>query len=123
MRSADAAHDVDSSKYCFFSFKCANAYEHCVQTRDSLCLTQPLFVFKCAGKNTGDYHLSLNIENSKLAVSPTLLIAVCDRSGSMSGEPWRQVYDALLHIVAISKQNKNIILLSFYTLAPQNLLT
>jgi len=60
------------------------------------------------GKQTGVYRLTVRIDNSKLAITPTLLIVVCDRSGSMSGNPWDQVYNSLLHISAVAKQNKNI---------------
>lgn len=49
--------------------------------------------------------LKLSLENSKFAVKPTLFIAVVDRSGSMSGNPWKQVETALLHITGLTRGN------------------
>lgn len=39
--------------------------------------------------------LTVNIEQALFAAKPSLFIAVVDHSGSMSGNPWRQVQTAL----------------------------
>lgn len=45
--------------------------------------------------------LKITLENAKFVPRPSLFIAVVDRSGSMSGAPWRQVESALLHIFGL----------------------
>jgi len=59
-----------------------------------------------SGKYTGESFVELFLENSRFAVQPTLFIAVCDRSGSMSGAPWAQVEGALLHMIALANTSK-----------------
>ncbi len=49
--------------------------------------------------STALYELELRLTNSKFVVRPSLFVAVVDRSGSMSGGPWRQVQAALTHIL------------------------
>jgi ankyrin repeat protein/uncharacterized protein YegL len=48
---------------------------------------------------------NLSLENSQFITKPSLFIAVVDRSGSMSGGPWRQVESALLHIMGLTRSN------------------
>lgn len=49
--------------------------------------------------------LSLELEKSNFIIKPSLFIAVVDRSGSMSGAPWKQVETALLYITRMAHQN------------------
>jgi hypothetical protein len=49
--------------------------------------------------------LKLSLKQAKFVPQPSLFIAVVDRSGSMSGAPWRQVETALLHIMGLSRTN------------------
>ena len=52
--------------------------------------------------------LELNIEKSNFSIRPSLLIIAADRSGSMMGNPWKQVEKALLYIYEMSQQNPMI---------------
>ena len=54
------------------------------------------------------FELTLNLENSTFEVKPSLFIAVVDRSGSMSGAPWKQVETALIHIMALTHNNPSV---------------
>eukprot|EP01117_Protostelium_nocturnum_P016858 TRINITY_DN6755_c0_g2_i1.p2 TRINITY_DN6755_c0_g2~~TRINITY_DN6755_c0_g2_i1.p2 ORF type:complete len:493 (-),score=103.28 TRINITY_DN6755_c0_g2_i1:2337-3815(-) len=49
--------------------------------------------------------LTLQLQDSLFAIKPSLFIPIVDRSGSMSGNPWRQVQAALTHIVGLTKVN------------------
>lgn len=66
----------------------------------------PLLDDQSVKTSVAEFRLSL--ENSRFKVRPTLFIAVVDRSGSMSGAPWRQVETALLHMLALTKDNPNV---------------
>lgn len=52
--------------------------------------------------------LKISLENSQFRVKPSLFIAVCDTSGSMSGSPWKQVETALIHIMGLTSTNPMI---------------
>jgi len=52
--------------------------------------------------------LQVNLENSNFVTKPSLFIAVVDRSGSMGGNPWKQVETALTHIMALSRSNISV---------------
>jgi len=52
--------------------------------------------------------LKIYLENSQFKIEPTLFIAVCDTSGSMSGNPWKQVESALIHIMGMTQSNPMI---------------
>jgi len=54
------------------------------------------------------YELCVSLENSTFEVKPSLFIAVVDRSGSMSGSPWKQVETALIHIMAMTHNNPSV---------------
>lgn len=69
--------------------------------------------------------LTLNIESSKFATKPSLFIPVVDRSGSMAGNPWRQVQASLVHIIGMTETNpmvKTVIIeyQSFAEVVPTN---
>lgn len=49
--------------------------------------------------------LQLTLENGKFTPKPTLIILALDRSGSMMGNPWNQVRQALVHIVGLAHTN------------------
>jgi len=49
--------------------------------------------------------LKLNLEDSKFSVRPSLFICVVDRSGSMGGNPFKQVETALIHIMSLTQNN------------------
>ena len=49
--------------------------------------------------------LTLSLSKSRFATKPSLFIPVVDRSGSMSGGPWRQVQAALVHIAGLTAVN------------------
>jgi hypothetical protein len=49
--------------------------------------------------------LTLQLEDSLFATCPSLFIAVVDRSGSMAGNAWRQVQQALVHIIGLTNSN------------------
>eukprot|EP01084_Bolivina_argentea_P002250 4158_1 len=51
----------------------------------------------------------LNLCNSSFKLSSSLFIMVVDKSGSMSGSPWRQVQTALIHIMGITKSHSHLI--------------
>jgi ankyrin repeat protein/uncharacterized protein YegL len=57
------------------------------------------------GNTFGVGELKINLENSKFIPRPSLFIAVVDRSGSMGGNPWRQVETALIHIMSLTRSN------------------
>ena len=57
------------------------------------------------GVNTGDVYRMLLLNDASISVRPTLFIAVCDRSGSMSGQPWSQVEEALLHMIGLGRSS------------------
>ncbi len=59
-----------------------------------------------SGASTGAAYRTLVLNDAAISVKPTLFIAVCDRSGSMSGQPWSQVEEALLHMIGLSQGNK-----------------
>jgi len=65
------------------------------------CLKYP--IIDLFGKNTNVSLLRLTVENSLFTLSPTLFIVVCDSSGSMGGNPWSQVENALLYMIEMSK--------------------
>lgn len=58
------------------------------------------------GKSTGEYQQVVQLNDANLSVKPTLFIAVCDRSGSMGGQPWSQVENALLHMIGLSRGSR-----------------
>ena len=49
--------------------------------------------------------LKINLENATFITKPSLFIAVVDRSGSMSGNPFKQVEAALVHIMGLTRSN------------------
>jgi len=51
----------------------------------------------------GDMLLSIIVQNISTTARPVLFIAVCDASGSMSGNPWRQVDAAVQHMVSVAR--------------------
>jgi ankyrin repeat protein len=57
------------------------------------------------GKRLNMGQLKLALANAKFVAKPSLFIAVVDRSGSMAGNPWRQVETALLHIMGLTRSN------------------
>lgn len=59
-------------------------------------------------KDTGIGEMKLTVEDAKFQTRPTLFIAVVDRSGSMRGNPWKQVETALIHIMGLKQYNPNV---------------
>ncbi len=59
-------------------------------------------------KNTNVKKLVLHLDNAKFESHKSLFIPVVDRSGSMAGNPWKQVEMALLHILAITENTNNV---------------
>lgn len=57
------------------------------------------------GKQLPVGELQLTLEDADFSTKPSLFIAVVDRSGSMSGSPWKQVEMALLHIMALNRSS------------------
>lgn len=62
-------------------------------------------VTDATGKITPISELKLNLEGATIIPKPSLFIAIMDRSGSMSGNPWRQVQAGLTHIVSLAATN------------------
>ena len=60
------------------------------------------------GKKLPYAQLELKLENSEFVTRPTLFIIVVDRSGSMTGSPWKQVETALIHIMSMAHSNNSI---------------
>ncbi len=60
------------------------------------------------GASTGEVHRVLQLNDATISVKPTLFIAVCDRSGSMQGQPWSQVEEALLHMIGLSQGSNTV---------------
>lgn len=62
--------------------------------------------------NNGTYlpigELEITLENANFIPRPTLFIAVVDKSGSMSGNPWKQVQIALIHIMSLTNLSSNV---------------
>jgi len=52
--------------------------------------------------------VKLYVEDAKFSVRPCLFIAVVDCSGSMSGNPYKQVLTALRHIYHLSQHNSSV---------------
>src|SRR5690606_33462790 len=52
--------------------------------------------------------LKLSVVNSTFVSKPSLFIAVVDKSGSMSGNPWNQVRIALIHMMSMTRLNPSI---------------
>ena len=50
----------------------------------------------------------LHLRHSRFVPKQTLFVLIVDKSGSMSGSPWRQVQSALIHILGVTKPNKLI---------------
>ncbi|XWV24722.1 hypothetical protein QJ856_gp1061 [Tupanvirus deep ocean] len=65
-------------------------------------------VFDCYGKEIGISELKVSLQNSTFIPRPSLFIAVVDRSGSMSGNPWQQVEKALIHIMSLTRNNPHV---------------
>eukprot|EP01064_Diplonema_japonicum_P025283 TRINITY_DN3645_c0_g5_i2.p1 TRINITY_DN3645_c0_g5~~TRINITY_DN3645_c0_g5_i2.p1 ORF type:complete len:1404 (+),score=371.02 TRINITY_DN3645_c0_g5_i2:56-4267(+) len=61
-------------------------------------------VMKLRSAPIGLLHTTLS--NTTFEPSPSLFIAVVDKSGSMAGRPWSQVQAALYHIIAVSSTSK-----------------
>lgn len=63
--------------------------------------------------------LKLELRNSQFVTNPSLFIACVDRSGSMSGGPWRQVKSALVHIAGLSETNPmvKLVIISYESVA------
>ena len=78
-----------------------NVEEDCQNTWDASII--PIIDDKGNTLPISEFNLSL--ENSQFVTKPSLFIAVVDRSGSMSGGPWRQVESALLHIMGLTRSN------------------
>jgi uncharacterized protein len=53
--------------------------------------------------------LTLSIDRALFVTKPSLFIAVNDRSGSMSGGPWRQVQAALKHIIGMTETTMGMV--------------
>ena len=53
--------------------------------------------------------LEISITNSQFKVKPSLFVAVVDYSGSMAGNPWKQVESALIHIMSMARYNPSVI--------------
>lgn len=70
------------------------------------CILHPLL--KRSGGKLPLGRLDIILENSKFNVKPTLFIAVVDKSGSMSGNPWKQVQEALIHILSMAINNPHV---------------
>ncbi len=62
-------------------------------------------VMDSTGKVLPVSELKLTLEGASIIPKTTRFIPVMDRSGSMSGNPWRQVQAALRHIVALASTN------------------
>ena len=60
------------------------------------------------GKRLTTAELSLDLEDSAFTLKSSLFVAVVDRSGSMKGEPWKQVATALIHITSMARLNPRI---------------
>jgi ankyrin repeat protein/uncharacterized protein YegL len=58
-----------------------------------------------SGKQLPVGELCVSLENSQFQVKPSLFIAVTDNSGSMAGNPWKQVQTALVHLYAMVRNN------------------
>ncbi|XWV25964.1 hypothetical protein QJ857_gp1116 [Tupanvirus soda lake] len=65
-------------------------------------------VYDCYGKEIGISELKISLQNSTFIPRPSLFIAVVDRSGSMSGNPWQQVEKALIHIMSLTRNNPHV---------------
>ena len=65
-------------------------------------------IYNEKGKRLDIGQLKLTLTNSKFVAKPSLFIAVVDRSGSMSGSPWKQVETALLHIMGLTRSNNMV---------------
>lgn len=52
--------------------------------------------------------LKLYLNNCLFKLNESLFIIVVDKSGSMRGDPWKQVQTALIHILGITKSNQLI---------------
>ena len=48
--------------------------------------------------------LSVSLERSKFCSRPCVFIAAIDKSGSMAGNPWKQVQAALIHMISLAHQ-------------------
>ena len=52
--------------------------------------------------------LKLYLNNCKFPLKQSLFIIIIDKSGSMQGNPWKQVQTAIIHILGITNNNKLI---------------
>ena len=59
-----------------------------------------------SGRSTGDFNRVIQLNDANLSFKPALFIAVCDRSGSMSGNPWQQLENAVLHMIGLSQGSR-----------------
>lgn len=63
--------------------------------------------------------LKISLENSKFVTKSCLSIWVLDRSGSMAGNPWKQVQSALIHILSLarSRDHVKIVLIAYNSIS------
>lgn len=53
--------------------------------------------------------VKIALTDAEFIPKPSLFLAVVDRSGSMAGNPWRQVQDGLIHIAALTRSNPFVV--------------
>jgi len=53
----------------------------------------------------GEVEVELSIEKARFLHSQSLFVAIVDQSGSMGGEPWAQVQQALVHILSMASSS------------------